>query len=110
MNDAALDRLFFALSDPTRRALLLRLAQGPAIVGELAAPHAMTAAAISKHLKVLSKAGLLQRDKRSQWVHCTLEPLPLAQALAWLSALTSDRTASSPPAPPLRDGPHSRFL
>lgn len=81
-----MDDIFHALADGTRRAMLRDLAGGARTVGELAAPHAMTLAAASKHIKVLERAGLLRREV--QWRHhlCHLEPAPLHQAqqeLAW---------------------------
>lgn len=73
-----------ALADPTRRALLARLAAGDATVGELARPYAMTVAAVSKHLKVLESAGLVSRTGGSQRRPCRLEAGPLADAWSWL--------------------------
>jgi DNA-binding transcriptional ArsR family regulator len=84
MTTAELDRTFAALSDPTRRAILARLADGEATVSELAEPHAMTMPAISKHLKVLERAGLITRGRTAQWRPCRLEPAPLAEAVDWL--------------------------
>ena len=83
----ATDRLsttFAALADPTRRAILARLAQGEASVTELAEPFAMTQPAISKHLKVLERAGLISRGIDAQRRPRKLEPRPLAQATGWL--------------------------
>ncbi len=75
---------FSALSDPTRRAILARLAeQGETSVNELAAPFKMSQPAISKHLKVLEKAGLISRGKEAQWRPCRLETAPLQQATNW---------------------------
>lgn len=79
-----LDAIFAALADPTRRAILTRLAAGEAPVMELAAPFAMSQPAISKHLKVLEKAGLISRSRDAQRRPCRLEPQPLAAANAWL--------------------------
>jgi DNA-binding transcriptional ArsR family regulator len=79
-----LDRTFAALSDPTRRAIVERLADGEASVTELAAPFAMSLPAVSKHLKVLEKAGLISRGRRAQWRPCRLEPEPLKEASDWL--------------------------
>lgn len=79
-----LDATFAALSDPTRRAILARLAKGEATVMELAEPFAMTQPAISKHLKVLEKAGLIRRDRDAQRRPSRLEPKRLAEASAWL--------------------------
>jgi DNA-binding transcriptional ArsR family regulator len=79
-----LDSVFAALADPTRRAILARLAAGEASVNELAQPFAMTQPAISKHLKVLERAGLISRDRIAQRRPSRLEPRPLAEASAWL--------------------------
>lgn len=85
MLDAArLDATFAALSDPTRRAILARLAQGNASVTELAEPFAMSQPAISKHLKVLEGAGLISRGRDAQRRPCKLEAEPLAEATGWL--------------------------
>ncbi|HXI18903.1 MAG TPA: metalloregulator ArsR/SmtB family transcription factor, partial [Chloroflexota bacterium] len=73
-----------ALSDPTRRAILARLALGEASVTELAAPFAMTQPAISKHLRVLERAGLVSRGRDAQRRPCRLEAAPLAEATKWL--------------------------
>lgn len=80
----ALDATFAALADPTRRAILARLAAGEASVTELAQPFAMTQPAISKHLKVLERAGLVARGKDAQKRPCRLEARPLAEANRWL--------------------------
>ena len=79
-----LDATFAALADPTRRAILARLATGEATVNELAEPFAMTQPAISKHLKVLEQAGLISRDRDGQRRPSRLEPRRLAEASAWL--------------------------
>src|SRR5271170_3759708 len=79
-----LDATFAALADPTRRAILARLASGEASVTELAAPFAMTQPAISKHLKVLERAGLISRDRDAQRRPSRLEPKRMAEASAWL--------------------------
>src|SRR5499433_4031782 len=79
-----LDATFAALADPTRRAILARLASGEATVNELAEPFAMTQPAISKHLKVLERAGLISRDRDAQRRPSRLEPRRLAEASAWL--------------------------
>jgi DNA-binding transcriptional ArsR family regulator len=78
-----LSSVFAALADPTRRAILARLAQGEATVNELAAPFAMTLQAVSKHLKVLERAGLIVRGRDAQWRPCRLEPAPLRDVAAW---------------------------
>lgn len=79
-----LSSIFFALSDPTRRAILAQLTEGPATVTELAAPHAMTQPAITKHLKVLERSGLVSRGREAQWRPCRLEAAPLGDATGWL--------------------------
>lgn len=79
-----LDATFAALADPTRRAILARLAKGAASVNELAEPFAMTQPAISKHLKVLERAGLISRGKDAQRRPRRLEAKPLAEASGWL--------------------------
>jgi DNA-binding transcriptional ArsR family regulator len=79
-----LDRTFAALADPTRRAILARLAHGEATVTELAQPFQVTMPAISKHLKVLERAGLITRRRAAQQRPCRLEPAPLAEAIDWL--------------------------
>ncbi len=79
-----LDATFAALADPTRRAILARLAQGEASVNELAEPFAMSQPAISKHLKVLEQAGLISRGRDAQRRPCRLEAVPLAEATDWL--------------------------
>jgi DNA-binding transcriptional ArsR family regulator len=84
MSPERLDTTFAALADPTRRAILARLALGEATVGELAAPFAMTQPAISKHLKVLERAGLISRGRDAQRRPCRLEARPLAEASEWL--------------------------
>ena len=81
---AALDATFQALADPTRRAILARLALGEASVMELAEPFAMSQPAISKHLKVLEHAGLISRGRDAQRRPCKLEAAPLAEATGWL--------------------------
>src|SRR5262245_29417492 len=82
--DVVLDATFAALADPTRRAILGRLAQGEASVAELVEPFAMTQPAISKHLKVLERAGLISRSRERQRRPCRLEAKPLAEAGEWL--------------------------
>ena len=79
-----LDGVFHALSDPTRRAMLAALADGPRSVGELAAPFEMSLAAASKHVRALERAGLLSRQVRGRSHRCSLEPALLAEAMAWL--------------------------
>jgi DNA-binding transcriptional ArsR family regulator len=79
-----LDATFAALADPTRRAILARLANGEASVNELAKPFAMSQPAISKHLKVLERAGLITRGRDAQRRPCRIEARPLAEANDWL--------------------------
>jgi len=81
-----LDRTFAALADPTRRAILARLATGKATVTELAAPFAMSQPAISKHLKVLERAGLVSRGRERQWRPARLEAGPLKEVAEWAVA------------------------
>jgi DNA-binding transcriptional ArsR family regulator len=83
----ALDQLsitFAALADPTRRAILARLAEGEATVNQLAEPFAMTLPAVSKHLKVLERAGLITRSRTAQWRPCTLDARRLQDAAGWV--------------------------
>jgi DNA-binding transcriptional ArsR family regulator len=84
MTTDQLDRTFAALSDPTRRAILNRLAEGEATVTEVAAPFAVSLPAISKHLKVLEHAGLITRGRDAQWRPCKLKAAPLEDAADWL--------------------------
>lgn len=79
-----LSRVFAALADPTRREILSRLSRGPASVGEVAAPFDMSAPAISQHLKVLERAGLVTRTARAQWRTLSLRAEPLDEASAWV--------------------------
>ena len=79
-----LSATFAALADPTRRAILGRLAKGQSSVTELASPFKMTMPAISKHLKVLEKAGLIERGRDAQWRPCRLKAKPLAEAAGWI--------------------------
>ena len=79
-----LDRIFGALADPTRRALLKRLAAGEHRVSELAQPFDMSLAAVSKHIRVLEKAGLIKRRVAGRTHHCRLDPVALANAHQWL--------------------------
>ena len=79
-----LSATFSALADPTRRAILARLASGVTSVQKLAEPFNMSAPAISKHLKVLERAKLISRSRHAQWRPCRLEGKPLKQAVDWL--------------------------
>jgi DNA-binding transcriptional ArsR family regulator len=85
MDAHQLDAVFGALADPTRRAILTRLAQGDATVAELAAPFSVSQPAISRHLKVLEKAGLISRRRRRTARLSHLEAEPLREATAWLA-------------------------
>ena len=77
--------VFAALADPTRRAIVARLMEGRATVGELAEPFAMSLAAVSKHVKVLERAGLVSQEREGRLRHCRLEPAPLRDADAFLA-------------------------
>jgi DNA-binding transcriptional ArsR family regulator len=78
-----LSTTFFALCDPTRRAILSRLADGPATVKQLADPFEMSGPAVSKHLRVLERAGLVQRGREAQWRPRTLDAAPLKDVAEW---------------------------
>ena len=84
LEDRQLDAVFSALADPTRRAIVRRLASGEATVSELAHPFAMSFQAISKHLRVLEQAGLVHRSRRAQQRPCRLRPETLGEVSAWL--------------------------
>src|ERR1700689_2603352 len=79
-----LSSTFAALADPTRRAILARLVDGESTVTELAAPFRMTLPAVTKHLKVLERAGLITRSRKAQWRPCRLEAKPLKEVAEWL--------------------------
>lgn len=107
---SGLDEVFHALADPTRRAMLASLREGERSVGELAAPHRISLAAASKHIKTLERAGLVKRTIVGRTHRCALDPAPLADADAWLrrySAFWTERLdaldtllrADDPPAP-----------
>jgi DNA-binding transcriptional ArsR family regulator len=81
----ALSRVFFALSDPTRRSILSRLAGATLSVSDLAAPYDMSLPAITKHLKVLERSGLISRSREAQWRPCKFEPTALVQADDWIA-------------------------
>ena len=81
-----LDSIFAALADPTRRAIVARLATGEATVLELAAPFEISLPAISRHLKVLERAGLIARGREAQWRPSRLEAEPLDEAAAWIAS------------------------
>jgi DNA-binding transcriptional ArsR family regulator len=106
-----LSTTFAALADPTRRAILARLAQGDTHVGELAQPFDISAPAISRHLRVLENAGLIRREVNARWRLCRLRTPPLQQAHGWLEhyaehwersldRLTALVESSRPPSPP----------
>lgn len=82
-DERRLDATFAALGNATRRAILTRLAQGPASVNDLAAPFDMQLPAISKHIKVLERAGLVERSRDAQYRPCALNPAPLAEVSSW---------------------------
>ncbi|MEV4174368.1 metalloregulator ArsR/SmtB family transcription factor [Nonomuraea sp. NPDC049709] len=84
MPDDQLSLTFAALADPTRRAILARLADGEATVNQLAEPFDMSLQAVSKHLKVLERAGLISRGRDAQWRPCRLETAPLETASEWI--------------------------
>ena len=83
-SDQQLNLTFAALADPTRRAILARLTSGETTVMELAAPHDMSLPAISKHLRVLERSGLIERARNAQWRPCRLKAAPMKQAVDWL--------------------------
>jgi DNA-binding transcriptional ArsR family regulator len=84
--DDQLSITFAALADPTRRAILVRLAEGEATVNELAEPFPVSLQAVSKHLKVLERAGLISRGRDAQWRPCRLEAAPLDSASTWIDS------------------------
>src|SRR5215217_5989989 len=84
MSPDRLNSTFAALADPTRRAILARLASGEASVSELAEPFEMSLPAVSKHLKVLERAGLIARGRQAQWRPCRLEAAPLREVADWV--------------------------
>src|SRR6185503_7088535 len=88
MQAEQLDQTFAALADPIRRSILARLAEGDATVNDLAEPFSVTLPAISRHLKVLERAGLIERGREAQWRPSRLQPAPLRDATDWLTART----------------------
>jgi DNA-binding transcriptional ArsR family regulator len=84
MSTDTLNATFFALADPTRRAILARLARGETSVKELIRPFRISAPAITKHLKVLERVGLISRTRRAQWRPCQLEAAPLEEVAEWV--------------------------
>ena len=84
MSPDRLSRVFAALADPTRREILSRLSTGTRSVGELAEPHDMSLPAISKHLRVLERSGLIARTRDAQWRPCQLQAAPMKEAVDWM--------------------------
>jgi DNA-binding transcriptional ArsR family regulator len=84
MSPDRLSRVFAALADPTRREILSKLSTGTRSVGELAEPHDMSLPAISKHLRVLERSGLIARTRDAQWRPCQLQAAPLKEATDWM--------------------------
>ena len=80
-----LDEVFFALSDPVRRAILERLGEGPLLVSEVAAPFEITLQAVSRHIQVLVRAGLVSQERSGRISRCRLDAGPLAEAAAWIN-------------------------
>jgi DNA-binding transcriptional ArsR family regulator len=89
MNPDRLSLTLSALADPTRRAILARLAAGKATVTELAAPFRISQPAISRHLKVLARAGLIRRGRQAQWRPCQLDARPMQDVSAWVEQYRS---------------------
>lgn len=83
--DAVLDRVFFALSDPVRRAILARLDDGPRLVSELAAPFRISLQAVSRHIQVLVRAGLIQQERTGRVARCSLDAGPVFAAAVWIN-------------------------
>lgn len=86
--EEALDRVFFALSDPVRRAILGRLDAGPALVSEIAAPFDMSLQAVSRHIQVLVRAGLVAQERTGRIARCNLDAAPLYDAAVWINRYT----------------------
>jgi DNA-binding transcriptional ArsR family regulator len=86
--EEALDRVFFALSDPVRRAILTRLDRGPALVSELAAPFDISLQSVSRHIQVLVRAGLIAQERTGRIARCNLDAAPLYGAAVWLNRYT----------------------
>ena len=91
-----LSRAFAALADPTRRAILARLAEGEATVNQLAEPIRLRLPTVSKHLKVLQRAGLVTQGRKAQWRPCRLEPALLREVADWVSVLQEKQKAGAP--------------
>jgi DNA-binding transcriptional ArsR family regulator len=81
----ALDRVFFALSDPVRRAILIRLDEGPLLVSEIAAPFAISLQAVSRHIQVLVRAGLIRQERTGRISRCNLDVGPIYAAAVWIN-------------------------
>ena len=79
-----MDRVFAALADSTRRGMIARLSLGPASIGELGRPHPISKPAVTKHIKILERAGLIERRKDGRFHHCELRPEPLQDAEEWI--------------------------
>jgi DNA-binding transcriptional ArsR family regulator len=86
--EETLDRVFFALSDPVRRAILTRLDRGPALVSELAAPFDISLQSVSRHIQVLVRAGLIAQERTGRIARCNLDAAPLYGAAVWLNRYT----------------------
>ena len=84
-NPARIGAVFAALADPTRRGMIARLASGPATMGELGRPYRITKPAVTKHVKVLERAGLVRRRRAGRNFHCTLEPASMVMAQEWIA-------------------------
>lgn len=85
MSPDRLSKVFAALADPTRRDILAQLSRGSRSVTELAAPHAMSLPAVSKHLRVLEQSGLIARERDAQWRPCRIQAAPLKEAVDWIA-------------------------
>lgn len=109
--ESALDRVFFALSDPIRRAILVRLDAGPALVSELAAPFDMSLQGVSRHIQVLVRAGLIRQERSGRISRCRLDATPIHDAAVWMdryakywhSRLDSLEALLGSPMPPRQD-------
>jgi DNA-binding transcriptional ArsR family regulator len=91
MSAESLNATFAALADPTRRAILARLGSGTAAVSELAAPFDISLPAVTKHLKVLQRAGLISQAREAQWRPCRLEAKPMLEAIRWMESYCRHR-------------------
>jgi DNA-binding transcriptional ArsR family regulator len=84
VNNVQMDAVFIALADTTRRGMIARLSTGPATIGELGRPYSISKPAVTKHVKILERAGLIRRKKDGRIHRCTLEPKPMKQAEDWI--------------------------